>query len=180
MSGRLLDFKQYIGGADNVVNLEMFPSQTKSYIYSFNQNVTGYTFNMDYQSLLLDTVTYDRTTGLPNFSETNVLGYFDNYTNLTTENTMSDHIDTSGQIQGDVAITLPKNRYTGAIFPSARQNVVATVVSMEWSSQGSTTVTEKNLHRFLILERWEPGVTAGDPSQETSPQFTAITLSVAE
>ena len=180
MSGRLLDFKQYIGGADNVINLEMFPSQTKTYTYDFVQNITNFTFNMDYQSLLLDTVTYDRTTGLPNFSETNVLGYFDNYTNLTSAGTMSDHYSIISAPDGEITITLPKDRYTGAIFPSARQNVVATIVSFEWSSPGATTVTEKNLHRFLILERWEPGVEAGDPSQETSPQFTAITLSVTE
>lgn len=179
MSGRLLDFKQYIGGSDNVITVELMKSQTKSYIYNFGQSITGYSFNIDYQSILLDTVTYDRTTGLPNFTETNVLGYFDNYTNLTTAGTIDSHVNVLNSNIGEVAMTIPSDRYTGAIYPSARQNVVATIVSFEWTHNGVTSTPDKNLHRYLVLERWEPGTEAGDPSVETSPQFTPITLSTS-
>lgn len=153
MSGRILDFKQYIGGADNVINVEMFPRDQKSFTYDFGFNVSSYTFSADYQSILLDTVTYDRATGNPNFADTNVIGYFDNYTQVNAS-----FIDETNESAGEVILTIPENRYTGALFPNARTNVVATVLSFQW-----TAGSEKHTHRYLILERWEPGVTSGDP-----------------
>jgi len=98
MSGRILDFKQYIGGADNVINVEMFPRDQKSFTYDFGFNVSSYTFSADYQSILLDTVTYDRATGNPNFADTNVIGYFDNYTEVNDS-----LIDESNESAGEAA-----------------------------------------------------------------------------
>jgi hypothetical protein len=54
MSGRLLSFSQYIGGADGVKVLEMFPGDQRAFTYNFNNaDVSGYTFSADYQSILL-------------------------------------------------------------------------------------------------------------------------------
>lgn len=168
MSGRLLDFKQYIGGADNVITVELFNRSKKTYTYDFGFNLSGYTFSADYQSILLDTVTYDRATGLPNFADTNVLGYFDNYTAVPSGN-----FDTSDGATGTILFTIPDGRYDGLIFPNARNYVVATVVGFQWDD-GSVS---QNTHRFLILERWEPGTDMGDPRTNVSPVFTSLAVS---
>ena len=166
MSGRLLDFSQYLGGADNVVTIETFPGSTKSYTYDFQDiNVSQYQFSADYQSILLSEVAYDRVTGLPNFSTTIVSGYFDNYDTVGVNN-----FDTGQAAAGLVSFLIPANRYTGNIFPSARQNVVATVVGFEWV----TLNNEKHVHRYLLLERWEPGVPMGDPRENVTPAFIAL------
>lgn len=166
MSGRVLDFAHYIGGADNVITVEMFKRSKKTYNYSFNQNITGWTFTADMQSILLDALTYDRTTGLPNFTDTNVLGYFDNYATITSPVTVTN------ATLGEVDFTIPDNRYAGLIFPNARELVVATVVSLEWDYG-----QQKDAHRYLILERWEPGIAMGNPQNNdgiTQPTYVAL------
>lgn len=162
MSGRLLDFKQYLGGADNVEVIEMFPRNQKKFQYNFGSNVSSYTFSADYQTLVLDTVTYDRVTGDPNFAETNVIGYFANTGNISA----ATYIDESNENTGVIVFTIPENRYTGAIFPNARQNVVMTVVAFQWDDGASPP--RKEMHRWAIIERWEPGVTVGDPTLDTN------------
>lgn len=166
MSGRLLDFKQYIGGADNVITVELFKRSKKTYTYDFGFNLSGYTFSADYQSILLDNVTYDRVTGLPNFTDTNVLGYFDNYSTIPSGN-----FDASGAASGTLVFTIPSDRYAGLIYPNARSLVVATVVGFQWDD---STVSQ-NTHRYLILERWEPGTNMGDPRTNVSPAYTPLT-----
>lgn len=163
MSGRLLDFKSYIGGSDNVVTLEMFPSTQKQYAYNFGGDVSTYTFEADYQTLVLDNVTYDRATGDPNFTDTNVTGFFAN------AEISGGNIDTSDASSGIIRFTIPKNRYTGSITPSARKNVPATVVSFKWTDATDNTT---NSHRYLILERWESDVAPGDPTLDAA--FTKL------
>ena len=129
MSGRILSFSQYIGGADNVKVEERFPDDQKTYQYNFsNADVSGYTFSADYQNILLDTVTYDRTTGEPNFTDTTVKGYFGSAANISAGTYIS---NTSANI-GLVDFTIPSGLYTGNVVPDARANVVATVVSFQW------------------------------------------------
>lgn len=161
MSNRLLDFADYIGGPDTIV-IEMFPRMQKKYTYNFGSNVSSYVFSADYQSIVLDTVTYDRVTGDPNFTDTTVIGYFANVG--TVANTF---IDTSSAGTGVINFTIPSNRYVGKVKPNARTNVVGTVITFEWQNSSANTAV-KDAHRFLILERWEPGVKPGDPTTETS------------
>jgi len=169
MSGRVLSFKQYVGGADNVQVIEMFPKSQKTFIYNYGgSNVSAYTFSLDYQSILLDTVTYDNLTGNVNFTSTNVTGYFDNY----TQPSANTYIDTADAATGVVSVTIPSNRYAGNILPNARSNVVMTVASFEW--QTADTPPQTDLHRWAIIERWEPQVTPGDPADNTSPAFIAL------
>jgi len=162
MSGRLLDFSQYLGGADNVQVIEMFPRNQKRFQYNFGSNVSTYTFSADFQTIVLDTVTYDRTTGLPNFAETAVIGYFDNTGNIAANT----YIDSSQASAGLVDFTIPSDRYTGKIFPNARDNVVMTVVAFQW--QDAASPPRKEMHRWAIIERWEPGVTVGDPTLDSN------------
>ena len=163
MSNRLLDFKDYIGGPDTIV-IEMFPRMQRKYTYNFGSNVSTYQFSADYQSIVLSNVTYDRVTGDPNFTDTTILGYFANVG--TVSNT---YISTASASTGVVEFTIPENRYTGKILPNAREKVVATCVTFQWS-QGAAATSIKDAHRFLVLERWEPGVTPGDPTTETVAQ----------
>lgn len=160
--GRLLDFSQYLGGPDDVEVIEMFPRQQKKFQYNFGSNVSAYTFTADKQTIVLDTVSYDRDTGNINFTDTNVIGYFDNTANIAA----ATYIDKTQAGTGIVTFTIPEQRYTGTILPNARENVVMTVVAFEWAD--ASTPPRKELHRWAIVERWEPGVTIGDPTLDSS------------
>ena len=167
MSGRLLDFKEYIGSANNVQVIELFPRSQKSFTYNFGSDVSGYTFSADYQSILLNTVTYDRVTGDPNFADSTVSGYFTN-----TANVSGSFIDTTSAASGLVTLTIPADRYTGNIFPSARANVVMTVLSFQWTTDDSPV--QQDMHRWAIIERFDPqvGKVPGDPADEAN--FVAL------
>lgn len=173
MSNRLLDFADYIGGPDTIV-VELFPRSQKTYSFNFNANISAYTFTSDYQTIVLDQVAYDRTTGEPNFTETSVKGYFANVGVVA-----SGFINKINQANGVVSFTIPPNRYTGNVFPNARANVAATVVSFEWTDSANTFTSNKEVVRFLVLERWEPGTKTGDPSQETVQNGGFIALDTA-
>jgi len=167
MSGRFLDFKSYLGGANNVLFLEAFPRTQKTYAYNFNANISAYTFTADYQSVLLNEVTYNNITGEPNLSTTTVSGYFTNTANIS--NAM---INVTDATAGDVTLTIPENRYTGNILPSTRANVVCTIVSFQWAT--GETPPQQDQHRYCILERFDPqvGKVPGDPADETT--FVAL------
>lgn len=165
MSGRLLDFKAYIGGADNVQVIEMFPSTQRTFTYDYGANVSAYTFEADYQTIVVDTLTYDRTTGDPNFTESTVVGYFAN-AEIGAAN-----IVTTDAATGIIKFTIPSQRYTGNIIPDARSNVAVTVVGFKWTD-GGTTPTTTDSHRWAIIERYEPDVTPGNPRNEAG--FIAI------
>jgi hypothetical protein len=167
MSGRLLDFKEYIGSANNVQVIELFPRSQKSFTYNFGSDVSGYTFSADYQSILLNTVTYDRVTGDPNFADSTVSGYFTN-----TANVSASFIDTTSAASGLVTLTIPADRYTGNILPNARTNVVMTVLSFQWTTDDSPV--QQDMHRWAIIERFDPqvGKVPGDPADEAN--FVAL------
>ncbi len=169
MSGRILDFKSYIGGADNVIVEEMTPSTQKTFNYDYGQSVTSFTFAADMQTIVVDTLAYDRITGDPNFANSNVLGSFAN-----TEISNSPNIVTTDAANGNIKFTIPAQRYQGNIIPDARANVPITVVSFRWTDTSVTPSTTEQ-HRFAILERFEPDVTIGNPT--LSAGFTAIPTS---
>ena len=171
MAGRLLSFKDYIGGADNVFVKEMFPGDQIQYTYDFGIDVSGYSFSADWQSIVLSSVAYDRVSGDPSFSDTTVSGYFNNYGSFTDANV---NINTSAEVSGQITLTIPENRYTGNVTPDARTNVVGTVFSFEWETDD--TPVQKQRHRYLILERFDPR--AGKPPTgniEAEPGFVSLT-----
>ena len=162
--GRLLEFKDYIGGADNVIVQEFFQRTKKTFTYDFDTSLASYAFTADYQSILLDSVTYDRTTSQPNFTSSKVLGSFANYTAIPAGNIVKG--------TNTVAFTIPQDRYTGWQYPNARDSVVMTVVSFQWVQPNG----DEDLHRWAIIERWEPGITIGDPTSINNTEtFTALT-----
>ena len=158
MSGRLLTVSQYLSGADQVKCIEMFPSTQKEFTYDFQGNVADYTFEADYQTLVVDSMTYDRNTGEPNFTESTVVGYFAN-----AEIDANAFIDTSANTTGIIKLTIPKQRYTGNLIPDARTNVALTIAAFKWTN---TTANVTESHRWAIIERYEPDVTPGNPRDE--------------
>lgn len=164
MTGEVLSAAQYLAGADNVYVLEAFARSQKRFSYNFGEDISGYTFTCDFQSILLDQVSYARTgTGEPDFENTNVIGYFNNYSTVTGAFFQYYPVD------GLTWFTIPAYRYTGKLLPHAKNNVVATVVSVEWVTPDG----DSEAHRYVILERWEPGVEVGDPTTNTTPQYLA-------
>jgi hypothetical protein len=155
----ILDFQQYVGGPDQVQVEQIFPSNQRTLIYNFNQDITGWTFSTDYQTIVVDTVQFNRTTGKPNFANSTVIGTFPKVE--VTGSFIPEVID---QTIGTVKIHFPANMYTGAIIPDARQNVPITVFSVTWTDDA--TPIQRSTHRWALVNCWEPDVVAGDPVLE--------------
>lgn len=170
MSGRLLTFSQYIGGADNVKVIEMFPATQRSFTYNFGTDITNFSFKLDHQTIVVDTVAYDRNTGEPSFASSSVIGYFPTVSDVTSGN-----VNTISALLGTTQITIPSDRYTGQLLPDARTNVPITVFSVEWTEDNRVPPVT-SLHRWAIIERWEPGVTIGDPRSESSANGGYVSL----
>jgi len=169
MGSRLLDWKQFVGGTDNVISLSMFPAEQKSFTYNFGSSVAGFTFDLDYQTVVIDAVSFDRNTGSPNYTQSNVLGFFD-----VQQVDVATYIDDSDAANGNITVTIPANRYTGKILPDARTKVATTCVSFKWTDTSTPAIT--NIHRYIVTETYTAEVPIGDPTTETSAQggYTAI------
>ena len=168
MSGRLLSFSNYVGGADNVQVIELFPSSQQTFTYDYNTSISGYTFAADQQTIIIDSMSYNVSDGQPNFTNANVSGSYAN-AEITAANIVVTNAST-----GLVNFTIPKNRYTGNIIPDARVNVPITVVSFRWTNTNVTPPTTDS-HRWAVIERYEPDVVIGDPTLGAG--FTAIPTS---
>jgi hypothetical protein len=162
----ILTFKQFIGGADQIILQQNFPSSSTNLVYNFNQDITSWTFSADYQTIVVDTLTYDRYTGEPSFTNSKVIGSF-------ASATMPDAPTVTNATSGLVRVTLSNDMYTGPIVPDARKNVPITVAGFTWTTDD--TPTQVQTHRWAIVQSWEPGVTIGDPT--TDAGYTAFTLS---
>lgn len=169
MAAGVLNFAQYLGGADNIQIEQIFPSTQRTLGYNFATNITNWTFSIDHQTIVVDTMSFDRNTGEPNFANSNVVGYFPSAVIST-----SSYVSVTGVSTGTVSITIPGNLYTGPILPDARANVPITIVGVTWADGSSPK--QINTHRWAFIQCWEPGVTPGDPTLSTSPLYTAITV----
>jgi hypothetical protein len=169
MAAGVLNFAQYLGGADNIKIEQIFPSTQRTLQYNFSTNITGWNFLIDYQTIVVDTVSFDRNTGQPNFANSNIIGYFPSGVVST-----STYVNVTNAASGLVSITIPTQLYTGPILPDARANVPITVVGVTW--QDNSSPKQINTHRWAFLLAWEPSVTPGDPTDSTSPLFTAIVV----
>jgi len=166
MSGRLLDFKSFVGGADNVVVEEQFPSTTKTYTYDYGFDITSYTFDAWYQTVVVDVVTYDRTSGEPNFTDSKIIGYFPESPGPGEQIAASNF--TNNGVLGTLDFTIPPNLYTGPIIPNARINVPISVVTFEWTNLNGALPSIVESHRWVLMQRWESTVSAGDPTLEST------------
>jgi hypothetical protein len=166
MSG-VLSFDQFIGGPDQLQIESVFPSTQRSLVYNFGQDITGWDFTVDYQTIVVDQIKFNRLTGAPNFSDSKVIGTFPSaeITGALGPTVLDASI-------GTVQINFPAGLYTGPIIPDARQNVPITVIGITWAD--TSTPPQVNTHRWSLIQSYEPGVPAGDPT--TDPAYTALTL----
>lgn len=161
----VLTFSQYLGGPDNVNIEQIFPSTQRTFTYNFSRDITGWTFNIDQQTIIVDTVAFDRNSGAPNFSNSTVIGSFP-FQQISTATYVTGRVDATGIVQ----ITTPTNMYTGPILPDARKNVPITVVGVTWRDTSSPV--QINTHRWAFIQSWEPGVDPGDPTLD--PAYTPV------
>lgn len=166
MSG-VLSFADYLGGPDNIQAEQIFPSTKRTYQYNFNQNITGWTWGLDAQTLVVNPVSYDRN-GVPNFSSSLVIGFFAKQ-DLAVDTTTINVVDAS---TGLVNITIPGGLYTGPIIPDARKNVPITIVGVTWTT--NTSPTQVNSHRWAFIQCYEPDVTIGNPILDNG--YTALNI----
>lgn len=163
----ILTLGQWLGGPDDVKVESTFPSSTKTYAYNFARDTTGWAFKLDYQTVVVDTITFERNTGEPNFANSQVIGFFPSGTVSTSTN-----INVVQTSTGIVNVTHPAGLYTGPILPDARANTPLLVMSFTWSD--NSTPKQVNTHRIAKLLAWEPEVTPANPT--TGAGYTAITV----
>ena len=159
-----LSFLQFVGGDDNLQIESAFPSDQKTVLYNFNQDITGWTFKMDYQTVVVDTLAYDRDNN-PNFANSQVIGFFPQGVADT-----STFVSVVSASSGTVKVTLPGDIYNEGILPNARTKVPITVIGVSWTDNNTPKQTET--HRWALVQSWEPGVNPVDPT--TSTNFTAL------
>ena len=161
----VLTFSQYLGGPDNINIEQIFPSTQRTLNYNFARNITGWTFTIEQQTIVVDTVSFDRNTGAPNFANSTVIGFFpDSVISSAT------YVTNRNNAAGTVDITIPTNLYTGPILPDARKNVPITIVSVTWTDASSPA--QINTHRWAFIQCYEPGVNPGDPTLDAN--YTTI------
>jgi len=163
----VLNFQQYIGGPDQVKVEQIFPSNQKTLRYDFDRDITDWTISADYQTIVVDTVAFNRSSGQPNFNNSTVIGSF-----AKVELTGGDAPVITDATNGIVHVYFPANMYTGPIIPDARVNVPITVVSVTW--EDDSTPSQINSHRWALINAWEPDVAVGDPISDGG--YTALTL----
>ena len=163
----ILNFNNYIGGADNLQIEQTFPSNQRTVVYNFGQDITGWNFHLDHQTIVADTVAFDRVTGEPNFSNTKVIGNFPSGVIST-----STYVNVLDAEAGTVTLTFPKQLYNGPILPDARSHNPITVIGVTWTDTANPP--NSDTHRWAFIQSWEPGVTAGDPVLD--PDYNPINV----
>lgn len=163
----ILSFQDYIGGPDQVQVEQIFPSNQKTYLWDFGRDITGWTITADYQTIVVDTVAFNRYTGQPNFTNSRVIGSF-----AKQEVTGGFAPSITNAATGQVKVMVPAAMYSGPIIPDARQNVPLTVFSVTWTD--AATPANINTQRWVYIQCWEPDVTIGDPT--TDAGYTALTV----
>ena len=162
----VLSFSEYLGGPDNIAIEQIFPSTQRTLQYNFALNIAGWNFHVDHQTLVVDTMTFDRS-GEPNFATSSVIGYF-----APGQVTTSSFVNVVSTASGLVNITIPTQLYNGPILADARKNVPITIVGVTWTDAGVPN-KQINSHRWAFIQCYEPGVAPTDPTLNAG--FTLIT-----
>jgi hypothetical protein len=164
----VLTFDQYIGGADQLIIEQAFPSTQRSVVYNYDRNITGWTYAADYQTIVVDSIAFNRYTGAPNFANSTVIGSFAkvDITGANVPVAINDAV-------GTVKVTFPANMYPGPIIPDARRNIPIVVFGFTWTI--NSTPSQILTHRWAFIQCYEPDVTIGDPI--TYAGYTPLVLS---
>lgn len=163
----VLTFDQYIGGADQLIIEQAFPSTQRSVVYNFDRDIAGWTFSADYQTLVVDEIAFNRYTGAPNFANSTIIGYFPKV-DITGDNVPVAINSTTGTVK----VTFPSQMYPGTIIPDARKNIPIVVFGFTWTI--SATPSQTFTHRWAFIQCYEPDVTIGDPT--TYSGYTALSV----
>ena len=173
----VLTIANYLGGPDNVQCEQIFPGDQKILQYDFPQAITNWDFKITAQTIVVNPVTFDRA-GEPNFSTSQVIGYFPSVAVADTSVSTSSYVRLVNATLGTVNIIVPKDAlYAGPILPDARQNVPITIFAVSWTGvvdPVTSTPAPTSTHRWAFLQSWAPGVTPGDPVTYTG--YTSITV----
>jgi len=159
----VLNFSQYLGGPDQVNVEQVFPSDQRTLQYNFGHNISNWSFSVESQVVIVDTITFDRITGTPNFATSTIIGFFTATNIANTLYAQSPYVNVLNVNSGILNITIPSGLYTGPILPDARKNVPINVISVSWTDAGTPAQTAS--HRWAFIQCWEPGVIPGDPVQ---------------
>ncbi len=167
----ILTFDQFIGGPA-VLGGEITTQDQKSITMTLKDSngdaldLTSYTFDVDYQTIVVDTLAYDRNTGVPNFSSSTVAGTFAQ--GEVDVATYLNKADTTGVF----TLTLPAGMYSGPVIPNARTNVPIVVVSIKVNN--GETPARIDTYRLAYIIRFSPddATTVGDPTADSG--YTAI------
>lgn len=169
----ILDFQQFVGG-DNIIQLiSASPSEKNNRIYTVADadgepvDITDWELEADFQTIIVDTLAYNRHTGEPNFANSTVVGTF-----AKEEITGDDAPAIVSASAGTMRVTFPADMYTGPIIPDARQNVPIVVVGFTFTNADTPTAIEN--HKWGIIQSWEPDVEVGDPTLDAG--YTALTV----
>lgn len=163
----VLTFEQYLGGADQLIIEQAFPSTQRSVVYNFDRDITGWSFSADYQTIVVDSIAFNRYTGAPNFANSKVIGYFPKVDIAGANAPVAINTGT-----GTVKVTFPANMYTGPIVPDARKNIPIVVFGFTWTI--NSVPNQILTHRWAFIQAYEPDVAIGDPTQD--PGYTAFTV----
>jgi len=169
MANGVLTFDQYIGGPDQVIIEQAFPSTQRSVVYNYDRDITGWTFSADFQTIVVDTISFNRYTGAPNFSNSHVIGSFAKV-DIAPGSTAPEIINAA---TGTVKVTFPAEMYTGPIIPDARKNVPIVVFGFTWTI--ASTPAQILTNRWAFIQCYEPDVVIGDPTLAAG--FTALVVS---
>lgn len=164
----VLTLGQWLGGPDSVKVESTFATTQKTYNYNFAQNINSWTFKLDYQTVVVDTIAYTRD-GEPNFTDSRVIGYFPNGTVSTAT-----YISVVNASTGLVNVTHPASLYPEAngILPDSRVNVPLLVMSLSWTDNATPAAT--NTHRIAKILAWEPGMLPKDPTTVSGTNYTSL------
>lgn len=168
----VIRFEEYIGGQPIYVATQS-PKEQKTFILTFKNNdgtalnISGYSWEVDYQALVVDSLAFDRNTGEPNFANSKVIGRF-----AKGEVDESIYVKTTNASTGVVSITIPAGCYTGPILPDARKNVPILLVGITYTT--SDTPPQIHNQRLAFIQAYTVDVNAGDPTLDNG--YTAITL----
>lgn len=167
----VLSASQFLGGPDEIIEEHIFPSTQQIVVAQVRDengdpvDITGWSYSADYQTLIVDSIGFNRSTGKPNYSDSTIIGYFPKVDLVSPD--APTIIDAS---QGTYKIIFPTGMYQGPILPDARKNVPLTIFSLTWSD--NSTPPQIRSQRWGFIMNYEPDVEVGDPT--TDPDYTAI------